>query len=57
MANFKKALEKSIKAKKRTREEYEEIIANWTEAGLLEPEEALYLMALLDEYYPVEQTE
>lgn len=56
MANFKKALEKSIKAKKRTREEYETMIADWTEAGLLNKEEALYLMALLDEYYPVEQT-
>lgn len=57
MANFKKALEKSIKAKKRTREEYEEIIANWTEAGLLEPEESFDLMQLLNEIYPVEQTE
>lgn len=57
MANFKKALEKSIKAKKRTREEYETMIADWTEAGLLEPEESFDLMQLLNEIYPVEQTE
>ena len=54
MVNFKKSLEKSIKAKKRTREKYEEMISDWTEAGLLEPEESFDLMQLLNEYYPVE---
>ena len=54
MENFKRSLEKSIKAKKRTREEYEIKISDWTEADLLTTEEAKYLMDLLDEYYPVE---
>ena len=55
MANFKRVLEKSIRSKKRTREEYETMIAEWTEVGILTPQESLELMELLDEYYPVEE--
>ena len=57
MKNFKDTLIRSIKRKRRTREEYETMVADWTEAGLLTTDEALEVMTILDEYYPVEDAE
>ena len=47
LLDFYNSLAISIKAKKRTRAEYEVMIASWTEAGLLTPDEAMALMTLL----------
>ena len=57
MASFKNVLIRNIKAKRFTREYYEEIIATWSLHGYLTEEEVVEAMKVLDEVYPVETTE
>ena len=55
MTSFKNVLISNItKRQKNTREEYEEVIANWVLHGWLTDDEAIEVFAVLDEYYPVE---
>ena len=55
MTSFKNVLISNItKRQKNTREEYEEVIANWILHGWLTDDEAIEVFAVLDEYYPVE---
>ena len=55
MTSFKNVLISNItKRQKNTREEYEEVIANWVLHGWLTDDEAIEVFVVLDEYYPVE---
>lgn len=55
MTSFKNVLIKNIKAKRFTRDYYEEVIATWSLNGWLTTEEVTECMAVLDEVYPVEE--
>lgn len=53
MTSFKNVLIKNIRAKRFTREYYEEVIATWSLNGWIETEEVTECMAVLNEVYPV----
>lgn len=55
MTAFKNVLKREIKRKVRTKEEYQEIVANWLLKGWLTDEEATDILAYLDEVYPEEE--
>lgn len=57
MKSFYSVLLSEMKRKKRTREEYETIIATWILNGLLTLQEARLLVENLDELYPQEDPE
>ena len=57
MASFKNVLIRNIKAKRFTREYYEEIIATWRLHGYLTDEEVIEAMKVLEEVYPVQTSE
>ena len=55
MTSFKNVLIRNIKAKRFTREYYEELIAVWSLHGYLTEDELVEVMGVLDEVYPVKQ--
>lgn len=55
MTSFKNVLIKNIRAKRFTREYYEEVIATWALNGWLETDEVTECMAVLDEVYPMQE--
>lgn len=57
MTGFKNVLIKNIKAKRFTREYYEEVIATWSLNGWLTTEEVTECMIVLDEVYPIKGEE
>ena len=57
MTAFKNVLKREIKRKVRTKEEYQEIVANWLLKGWLTEEEATDILDYLDEVYPEEAAE
>ena len=57
MTSFKNVLIRNIKAKRFTREYYEEIIATWRLHGYLTDEEVIEAMKVLEEVYPVQTSE
>ena len=57
MISFKNTIIRSIKRKAFSREYYEETIANWLLHKWLTTEEAEEVFVVLDEVFPVEETE
>lgn len=57
MTSFKNTIIRSIKRKAFTRDYYEETIANWLLQGWLTTEEAQEVFIVLDEVFPLDETE
>ena len=57
MTSFKNTIIRNIKRKAFTREYYEETIANWLLYGWLTAEEAQEVFVVLDEVFPLDETE
>lgn len=57
MISFKNTIIRSIKRKAFDRGYYEETIANWLLQGWLTTKEAQDVFVVLDEVFPVEETE
>ena len=57
MTAFKNVIKREITRKVRTKEEYQEIVANWLLKIWLTDEEAVDILAHLDEVYPEEEVE
>ena len=57
MKSFKNTIIRSIKAKRFTREYFEETVASWLLHGWLTEEEAAEVFVVLDEVFPLEETE
>lgn len=57
MKSFRNIIIGSIRAKRFTREYYEETVAIWLLQGWLTKEEAVEVFVVLDEVFPLEETE
>ena len=57
MTSFKNTIIRNIKRKAFTREYYEETIANWLLYSWLEEDEAEAVFVVLNEVFPLDETE
>ena len=55
MTAFRNVLKREITRKVRTKEEYQEIVANWLLKGWLTEDEVTEILAYLEEVYPEEE--